>query len=145
MSRLVHVLREVTTRTPLWLFYQWVIFQLLSFSGENAWQNHYESHQHIKCSERSCYHSERLKMAFSYGCCKWAITAIQSLVGLIEKHENNWHQLNVSLKKTGFTHKCTLAKWYLKLSVPPCLCVKTCRTEGCFTSFTNVAIDHVNL
>lgn len=61
MSRLVHILREVTTRTPLWLFYQWVIFQLLSFSGENAWQNHYGSHHHIKGSEQSGYLSEHLK------------------------------------------------------------------------------------
>lgn len=85
MSRLVHILREVTTRTPLWLFYQWVIFQLLSFSGENAWQNHYGSHQHIKGSERSGYLSEHLKTPFSHGYCKWAITAVQSFAGTNSK------------------------------------------------------------
>lgn len=94
MSRLVHVLREVTTRTPLWLFYQWVIFQLLSFSGENAWQNHYGSHHHIKSSEWSHYRSEPLKTVFSDGYCKWVIAAIGSLARLIQKHENNLIHLN---------------------------------------------------
>lgn len=95
MSRLVHVLREVTTRTPLWLFYQWVIFQLLSFSGENAWQNHYGSHHHIKGSEWSRYRSEPLKTVFSDGYCKCVITAIRSLARLIQKHENNLNHLHV--------------------------------------------------
>lgn len=36
----VHIRREVTTWTPSWLSFQWVIFQLLSFGGESAWQNH---------------------------------------------------------------------------------------------------------
>ena len=115
MSRLVHVRREVTTRTPLWLFYQWVIFQLLSFSGETAWQDHYGSHQHIKGSEQSCYLSERLKAALSYGCCKWAITAIQNLVGHIQKHDKSWtigtKKRTKKHKTTGFVYKCTLVKW----------------------------------
>lgn len=119
MSRLVHILREVTTRTPLWLFYQWVIFQLLSFSSENAWQNHYGSHHRIKGSERSGYLSEHLKTAFSHGYCKWAITAVQSSVGRIQKHENNWNQFNVLC----FTNKCALEKTFYQAqwsSLPVC-------------------------